>query len=718
MAIVILAGTIAGVVSADDASDREALIREIDGLLGSAASDLRGAAGSGSGSSEVQSARGRVRQVKDKLSSLERVRGSDDRASNYVGRFPRYVEDFDRAAEALVQIKVNQRTLADLPRRCQDLDRQLVEQANRFAQDKDGDRIEELRRLALDAGSKAEDWWRDAGRKRDEMRRWEDDARRFSVSDGQWSAVTSNLHDAVARSLEAWMRELADVERECKNLRQRDRHPEVERVLRDLAGTAKGKDALYQQFEERLKRAESAIKDLASDSSANQLGDARDAVSEIERLVREVDAVKGSDRKANQIASQWPEYVRSFAPAATALQGLKAAQFQLDGVPAKCETSTRDLAAQLKKFIDDKDPDGLTEGPKLAEEAGEKYTRALAAMESARPTLRELVTAAVSFDPRDDRWNPLKRQVKEAADRMYEHWDKATRAVHDKCDGLAKGRRNPDIERFLTALGGTTQSELKDLQDQVAAWERDARDIYVLDCKDMQELWDAWCSVEIEPNEDPEIGVVAQKAAEIIDRESRRIDGVLARIGPLKETARKLGAKAKYRDAVAEMTREIEKHQGRLEKLKRKNGEWRGNNHPASQFTKTYGQQAHDKLASQYRCNVYDQSGYPGLGKGRPDCVVVNVGSSNACWIYEFKPQGYNGHDPLPAYKKSVSDYYTEMMRKNETPASNLGGAAFQALVEAHCREDPSKSKKEDRINFRTDFGFYDRCTQRYDCTQ
>jgi hypothetical protein len=58
------------------------------------------------------------------------------------------------------------------------------------------------------------------------------------------------------------------------------------------------------------------------------------------------------------------------------------------------------------------------------------------------------------------------------------------------------------------------------------------------------------------------------------------------------------------------------------------------------------------------------------------------------------------------------------MMRKNGTPASNLGGAAFQALVEAHCREDPSKPKKEDRINFRTDFGFYDRCAQRYECTQ
>jgi hypothetical protein len=591
-----------------------------------------------------------------------------------------------------------------------------VEQASRFVQDKDGDRIEELRRLALDAGSKAEEWWRDAERQRDELRRWGDDARRFSVSEGPWSAVTSNLHDAVARSLEAWMRELADVERECKNLRQRDRHPEVERALRDLAGTAKGKDALYQQLEERLKRAESAIKDLAGDSSDGKLEDARGAVGEIERLVREVDAVKGSDRKASQIASQWPEYVRSFAPAATALQGLKAAQFQLDGVPAKCEASTRDLAAQLKKFIDDKDPDGLTDGPKLAEEAGEKYTRAIATMEAARSTQRELVKTAARLDPRDDRWSGLKRQVKEAADRMYEHWDQATRAVHDTCDDLAKGRRNPDLERFMTALGGHTSSELKSFQDVMSAWERDARAIYVLDCRDMQELWDAWCSMELEPNEDPEIGPVVQKTAEVIDRGSRQIDGVLARLPAIKDTARKLGAKAKYRDAIAEITREIEKQEKRLLALQRKNGDWRGNNHPAIQFTKTYGQQAHDKLASKHQCNVYDQYGYPGLGRGRPDCVVVK--GKNNCQILEFKPRNWKGPDPLPAYLAAVSGYYTKMMQRNETPASHLGGASFQALVEASCREDPSKSKQEDSIIFKTDFEPYDRCEQRYECVQ
>lgn len=57
------------------------------------------------------------------------------------------------------------------------------------------------------------------------------------------------------------------------------------------------------------------------------------------------------------------------------------------------------------------------------------------------------------------------------------------------------------------------------------------------------------------------------------------------------------------------------------------------------------------------------------------------------------------------------------MMHENATPASQLGGAAFQALVEASCRADPAKDKKLDRIIFGGDFDLYDRCTKGYEYT-
>lgn len=714
VAFVIACACIAGIVSADDESDRASLIREIDDLLGSAASDLRSASSGSAG--YVEQARSRVQQVLSKLSALERVKGSDSTASNYVSRYPRYVEDFDRAARPLVELKNTEKALSELPRRCQDLDRQLQEQAQRFERDKDGEKIEELRRLALDVGGKAEDWWRDADQKRDQMSRWADEAKRFSVSDDKWSYVTSALQDTTARGFDAFMRDHREADNACKDLRQKDRHPVIERVLRELSNTAKGKDGLYAQLEDKLKRTEAAIKDLAGDRSNGKLSDARGYMSEIERLVRDVDQVKGTDRKANQIASQWPDYVKAFAPVSTALLGLKDAQFNLDEAPGKCDAAARQLSDTLKTYVDNKDPDGLVEGPKLAGDLGEKYTRALAAMENQRSTLRSLVSTAGGFDARDDRWSPLRRQIKESADKMYEYWDRKTQEVHKQCDDLAKGTRNPVVERFLNDLGAKAQSELKSFQDLAKAWEQDARDIYTLDCKQMQDLWDAWCSVEIEPNEDPEIGPVAQKTAEIIDASSRKIDAVLARLTTLRSTGRSLGTKAKYRDAIDAINREFEKQEKRLDRLKRKNGDWRGNNNPAVQFTKTFGQQAHDRMGSQFRCQVYDQSGYPGLGKGRPDCVVVN--GKNDCWVYEFKPKGWNGENPLPRYIEAVEKYYTQSMQGSETPASNLGGSSFQMLVEANCRADPAKDKKNDRIKFQSALREYDRCEFHYECPE
>jgi len=53
-----------------------------------------------------------------------------------------------------------------------------------------------------------------------------------------------------------------------------------------------------------------------------------------------------------------------------------------------------------------------------------------------------------------------------------------------------------------------------------------------------------------------------------------------------------------------------------------------------------------------------------------------------------------------------------------ETPASNLGGSSFQALLEANCRKDPSKDKKQDEIEFEYKYDWYDRCDQRYQCPQ
>lgn len=245
-------------------------------------------------------------------------------------------------------------------------------------------------------------------------------------------------------------------------------------------------------------------------------------------------------------------------------------------------------------------------------------------------------------------------------------------------------------------------------------WELDARGVYTLDCNGMQEVWDAWCSAEFEPNEAPEVSVVEQKTAEVISRSEQKIDAILSRLPALRDTQKKLGAKAKYRDAVGALREEMDKQEGRLKRLKKKNGDWTGNNHPALQFTKTFGQQAHDRVAREFGCNVYDKPGY--LSGGRPDCVVVK--GRNDCWVYEFKPKDWAAKDRLSEYLPAVTNYHTERMQRDEPASSDLGGRAFQTLVELHCRVNPDKPKKDDSVRFQKDYQFYDRCSFKYQCPE
>ncbi len=697
---------------ADDDSDRQSLLSDIQRLLNEAASDLDGVANDSS-ASDIESARSRVRDVKAKLAALDRVKGSDPTASKYVSDYPRLCDDFDRAAQLLAQLKGDQRSVSEQARRCQDLERPMLEKANEMEREKDGARIEELRRLALDVGGKAEDWWRDVERKKSEMQGWASNAQQFSASDA-WSNVSSKVQTAATGMMASWQSDYALADAACKDLRQRDRHSVIDRVLRELATTAQGKDQLYVRLDEKLKRMEVLFKEVFGDSSATKVDEALSTMTEIDALVRQVEVVKGADRKAKHIAEQWTSYISAFDSPARALRALKHTQRELDTAEPRCKTDEDALREAMKKALAARDPDALVEIVALAQKHGAFFTRSIEWMEQARTTNAGLLATVNGFDPRDDRWGPLKASMQAAAKALFDYREDQARRIHAGCDNLARGERHPEVESFLRELGSVASNDLATYQKEGAAWEADARGIYVLDCKDMQELWDAWCAVEFEPNEAPEDSLVEQKTAEIVDKESRLIDGVLARVPALVETGKKLAVKAKYRDGANAVLQEIEKQRERLEKLKRKNGNWRGTNNPASQFAKTYGQQAHDKMGADFRCNLYDQAGFPGLSKDRPDCVLVR--GKGDCWVLEFKPYGWQGKDKLPEYTAAVQDYYRERMRREEDASSALGGHALQALIEANCRKDYGKEKKDDELVFRYRQEPYDRCTQQYQC--
>lgn len=75
------------------------------------------------------------------------------------------------------------------------------------------------------------------------MQGWASNAQQFSASDA-WSNVSGKVQVAASGMMAAWQANYALAEAACKDLRQRDRHPVIERALRELANTAQGQPAL------------------------------------------------------------------------------------------------------------------------------------------------------------------------------------------------------------------------------------------------------------------------------------------------------------------------------------------------------------------------------------------------------------------------------------------------------------------------------------------
>ena len=133
------------------------------------------------------------------------------------------------------------------------------------------------------------------------------------------------------------------------------------------------------------------------------------------RVIRQVDAVKGADRKAKHIAEQWPSYVSAFDPSARSLRTLKLTQRDLDTAEPRCKTDEEALRDAMKKALAARDPDALVVIPALAQKHGEFFTRSLAWMERERYTFAPHLATVNAFDPRDDRWGPLKAAMQSAA---------------------------------------------------------------------------------------------------------------------------------------------------------------------------------------------------------------------------------------------------------------------------------------------------------------
>ena len=485
-------------------------------------------------------------------------------------------------------------------------------------------------------------------------------------------------------------------------------------ILTARADDESDRHELMSRIEQELNGIRSDLDRVESSSSTSEIDDSIEIAARVRDDAERLRDVKGDDADAADIAEHYPDIAGRYIGAAHALAQLADAEHkQREAKLAdRCTDAARALDGDVRAILDADDPDGASKlrerGKALASSLGEELRK----LADGKSAIGSLHYQAVEFSDDLRGWRDVMSSLHHAGDAVATAWSKDLDDAQKACGELAKGEANPTIADAIKKLEERTGSDGSAFKDRAEAWVKEARDIYLLDCKDMQEMWDAYCAQEYEANEDPEDDAVRSKSDEIVARQKSKIDDVLAKLPPLEQAQVKLAAKAATRDLAREYGEKFQKEKGRLTRLKTR--EWRGNNNPALQFARAYGVKKHEEMTGSDRCDVADKPGYPGIGRGRPDCVVVQ--GDGQCWVFEYKPKDFAGNNRVDEYVRAVNEYYTDKMHSGDAPDGELGGRAFQDKIEASCRVDKDKDKKDDEIVFRPDTKYYDRCAQKYEC--
>lgn len=694
LAIVVLIGARA---RADDASDRESYLREIDGKLDSASSELAGVE-SDSDDGDIRDAESYVTQTRDLVSRLERVKGDDTRARTVVDRYPGYIDAFVLASQQLKVLKVKQRTAEELSRQCKAFDAAMTERARAAKDDPRG--ADELSEFAKSVGRKAEDLMKDAERARSDLERTRDEARRFSVSDGKWSYLKDAVQRAAEEMTKVWLRDYEQARRDCEEPMKRERHRDVERTLGLLASSRTGRAELRKKLDDMLALITSKITDVQSHSSSSEVNGAVELTREVASLLERLRTAQGDDADARTIAATWPSWNTELRASLEALRDMKQRQHRADDGADKCKDVERQLQDTIRRYVGDpsQHKDGLARLPGLARQLGNEWRPRLEAAATGDREMDDLYANAKRFGRSDGPWNEIQRRLSSSADRVREHWKNKYAAAKAACTNLALGEEHPDVKTALAEMQRDTAAagaSYRELRAEFNRWKGEVDKLRDWSAQDVEEIRQAFCRAPDAGDYD-EVYAVADRWATKLREQWGAINGqgdrIKARAGELVARKRALKNGPKVITAVDDILASI---------AKVKDYQLLGANNPLLKAQADYGVAEHNRRQS--KCTAQEipisncTNPHPRRRDCKMDCVIV---SGRQCTIVEIKPREAEalGREQVDAYEQAVLNLFGR---------SGAAGFTERLSVFSACISDDGKS-----MNLGTDVELYDFCSR------
>lgn len=421
---------------------------------------------------------------------------------------------------------------------------------------------------------------------------------------------------------------------------------------------------LITKIESKLEYAASKLSGFESDSDSGDLNDALSYVREVESLISELSRVKGSDSKANDIVSRYPDYVRSFREAAQYVAKVKQGQRVADGAADKCKDDEANLQSLIRSYVSDPDnaQDAFSKLPDKAKDLGQQWSSKTSAWKQHHSDMSTHVSYA-RFSVSDGKWSSVSSYMAESVSRMWGYWKERYEAADRACSRLALGERHPDVERALQDLRiykGNVKETYRTLKADYDSWLSEVKKLRELTQQDREEIRKVMCSAgEYE---------VDQKVKEVADRWANNISSVYSTILGQADRLQRRADDIKKRapKAAPKLIRAIQDNLATLEKLK--NYELQGSNNPKIRTKLEYGKSKHRDMQS--GCSYKEleiSSSYcsnairPGSG-----CSVDCVQTSSTCTIIEIKPNNSRARDDGDSQVRSYEEGLRQWHRKDK----------------------------------------------------
>ena len=623
-----------------DASKRRSLREEIDRYLYEMTNELRDVP-SDSSTSDLDRTIDYAGRVEEKARDLKNEAEDDSDARRIGEQYPDIARRYRDYARYLREMKNGHRKLDEWPKRCEEANRALDEKLRSLTESHNPRAVEEVPRLAREYGKVGKELLEQAERHRNEMYAWYDRVDDFSDSDGKWSDVRSAFHASGKSMYEHVQRQQEQMKREevCGNLSKEERNPVVERAMQKVFEGKKGVELVYGQIDRQLTDMASAIDGLAGDSDASDIQRARGYVDEIQRLIEQLDRIRGNDDEARKRVEAWRNNVTGGRAGLDQLKILKDAQFLADRAPEKCREATERLRELIRKYLDEREENAVDQLKLRARSLSGPIKEGLSKTDEQHPNMERALSDAQRFSASDGGWRSVSDKHRASAQAIFDYWTKARASAHAACDELAKGELHQEVVAAVSNLTkdrSESANQLLVLEADHRKWEESIKELREWYKQDTKVVRDMFCKLPESPGDYAEGDAFAAQLAQIADRMrdrlrpkwsqiSRDAELLLSRAEVLvraPDKAARPGA-ARVRKAVAERMASL---QNLLD------NELNGSNDPEVRAKMEFGKNEHKRIqADSGKCTVSEVT----FGNRRVDCIYV---SSGTCYVVEIKP--------------------------------------------------------------------------------